>query len=312
VKRIFVYEFVTAQAAQEPGSWAVSLVEEGRAMLDAIVRDLKQIPDIEVQVVDDAFFPTSPNSDQESVLVIAPEFDGILENFAKKVIDSGRNLLGPMPEAISLTADKLRLQSHLHVRRIPTPECWEWGKEPSDLYPKVWKPRFGAGSQATFLVPSSVQEKEYREEIQRENAGEMIAQRYVPGQAASIAFLIGPQDIVPLQPAFQHLSTEGRFHYLGGSLPISKSDAQRIIQIAEPAIRSVPGLQGYVGVDVVLGDQDWVIEINPRLTTSYVGLRGLAKSNLAKIMLDLLDGYATPPIEWAEGRIAFASNGTIL
>ena len=49
----------------------------------------------------------------------------------------------------------------------------------------------------------------------------------------------------------------------------------------------MPGLSGYVGVDVVLGNdgRDWAIEINPRLTTSYVGLRALAGFNLAEAML---------------------------
>jgi predicted ATP-grasp superfamily ATP-dependent carboligase len=47
---------------------------------------------------------------------------------------------------------------------------------------------------------------------------------------------------------------------------------------------------GYLGVDLVLGPNastDKVIEINPRLTTSYVGLRAAIESdkNLAAAML---------------------------
>ena len=44
----------------------------------------------------------------------------------------------------------------------------------------------------------------------------------------------------------------------------------------------MPGLQGYVGVDLVLGEETcWLIEINPRPTTSYVGLRRVIDLNMA-------------------------------
>ena len=40
-----------------------------------------------------------------------------------------------------------------------------------------------------------------------------------------------------------------------------------------PRCIPVPGLKGYVGIDMVLSDDEcYVIEINPRLTTSYLGL----------------------------------------
>jgi predicted ATP-grasp superfamily ATP-dependent carboligase len=60
--------------------------------------------------------------------------------------------------------------------------------------------------------------------------------------------------------------------------------------LGDQAVRAILGLQGYVGVDLILGKGedgalDQVIEINPRVTTSYVGLRALAKTNLAKAMM---------------------------
>ena len=54
-------------------------------------------------------------------------------------------------------------------------------------------------------------------------------------------------------------------------------------------------LIGYVGVDLVLGvagdgGDDAVIEINPRLTTSYLALRRLLRTNLAAAMLAVARG----------------------
>jgi len=46
-------------------------------------------------------------------------------------------------------------------------------------------------------------------------------------------------------------------------------------------------LRGYVGVDLVLSaNAAFVVDINPRLTTSYVGLRKVAHFNLAEALLD--------------------------
>jgi predicted ATP-grasp superfamily ATP-dependent carboligase len=140
----------------------------------------------------------------------------------------------------------------------------------------------------------------------------MIAQAYVPGFAASVAFLIGPSQLLPLVPCQQLLSNDGRFHYRGGRLPIRPDLAERAVRIATAAVTGVPGLSGYVGVDVVLGEgRDWAIEINPRLTTSYVGLRALAKFNLAEAMLAAMTGDALPRLEWRQGEVEFTPDGRI-
>jgi predicted ATP-grasp superfamily ATP-dependent carboligase len=72
----------------------------------------------------------------------------------------------------------------------------------------------------------------------------------------------------------------------------------------------VPGLSGYFGVDLVLGEsadgsQDRVIEINPRLTTSYLGLRRLARFNLAQALLRLAQGERVTGLRWHPGPWSF-------
>jgi predicted ATP-grasp superfamily ATP-dependent carboligase len=71
---------------------------------------------------------------------------------------------------------------------------------------------------------------------------------------------------------------------------------------------------GYVGVDLVLGEaddgkDDVVIEVNPRLTTSYVGLRRLVCGNLAAAMLAAARGQPVA-LSFAAGRVVFDADGT--
>jgi hypothetical protein len=138
----------------------------------------------------------------------------------------------------------------------------------------------------------------------------VIAQSYIEGQPASIAFLVGVGQIVPLLPTYQRLSADGRFKYEGGELPVEPHHAEQAIELGRQAVACVPGLCGYVGVDLVLGERPAVIEINPRLTTSYVGLRAVARRNLAGLMLDVWSGRPVEP-EWRPGRVRWAASGVV-
>src|SRR2546426_28749 len=80
-------------------------------------------------------------------------------------------------------------------------------------------------------------------------------QPYCRGLPASVACLIGPTQVVPLLPAAQHLSTDGRCRYLGGSLPLPRALAERAVRLGLRVVQALAGLGGYVGVDLVLGDE---------------------------------------------------------
>jgi predicted ATP-grasp superfamily ATP-dependent carboligase len=179
----------------------------------------------------------------------------------------------------------------------------------------VCKPRHGAGSQATFLVRGASDLAACRARAAAEGyRGELVVQPFVPGLAASVALLGGPAGWFPLPAARQCLSEDGRFRYRGGGLPLPARLGARARRLAERAARAVPGLGGYVGVDLVLGEgdgaDDAVIEINPRLTTSYVGLRALARCNLAEALLEVAAGRA-PALRWGDWEVDFTAEGAV-
>jgi predicted ATP-grasp superfamily ATP-dependent carboligase len=112
------------------------------------------------------------------------------------------------------------------------------------------------------------------------------------------------------------LSDDGHFRYLGGSSPIEPALADRAQRLALAALACFPATRGYVGVDLILGQADdgsgdVVVEVNPRLTTSYVGLRRLLQTNLATAMLAAAAGRAVE-LRWARQRVEFTAEGQIL
>jgi predicted ATP-grasp superfamily ATP-dependent carboligase len=253
-------------------------------------------------------------------LIIAPEFDDLLATRCCWVEEVGGRLLGPSSAAVCLTADKLALGGHLLGQGIPTPPCRPWSPGdpvPADGYPAVWKPRYGAGSQATFRVRGPEELAACGAVARAEGAvGDGLLQPFVAGQPASVAFLMGPGRCVPLLPGAQHLSADGRFRYFGGSIPLPPKLAERAVRLARRAVWTVAGLRGYVGVDLVMGaptdgSQDAVIEINPRLTTSYVGLRALAVTNLADALLRISCGEEPPALLWKPGCVDFRADGSV-
>jgi predicted ATP-grasp superfamily ATP-dependent carboligase len=306
---VFVYEYLTATGVgRDPDSPEHGIYREGRAMRDAVIEDFRRIPGVNVAVFPDLPEPGGSNR----AVVIAPEFDGILADAALRIGSQGGALLGPSLQAIRLTSDKLALSEHWRQRGVPTPATTDREPTACEAFPVVWKPRFGAGSTDTYLIRD-------RFELARARAAcdsaRMILQEFVPGRAASVAFLCGPAGNVPLVPAFQLLSDDGRFKYRGGELPIPAELAERAVKLARRAVDCVPGLLGYVGVDLVLGDaadgsRDFAIEINPRLTTSYVGLRALAEFNLAEAMLRAASSEPVPPLRWKTGIVRFGPDGT--
>lgn len=238
-------------------------------------------------------------------LIVAPEFDAILLQRLEWVLEAGGRLLGPGPQAVRLTGDKWQMYQHWRQRGVPTPVTWLDDMTPPCPGPYVSKWREGAGSQ------------EMRLSADFEPRGErFLWQRFHPGLPASVTFLAGRNGrLLPLLPGEQRLAAGGRFGYAGGMMPLPTDLADRAIRLGRRALADIPDLLGWVGVDLVLdenGDEtnDVAIEVNARLTTSYLGLRALSRKNLITLMLALAQGEDVQPA-WKPGRVAFTPDGQV-
>lgn len=345
--RIFLYEFVTGGGYwtdPQGGPPRGSLLTEGRAMAHAIVADLAAIPEVHVVSTRDARLPqfhptgcevvTIGSMDEERytiarlskasdwTLLIAPETGGTLLEWTNRLAKSGIRLLSPPPKVVRIAADKQATADWLARQNVRAPRgsIVSPGDRADDgVECAVLKPIDGCGSQEIQLLRSRDGVEAAIASLERP----MRLEAFVPGLPASVAVLCGPREHVALPACEQRLSADGRFTYLGGRTPLPPNLDQRARHLALSASASLPAPIGYLGVDLVLGGQengsgDAVIEINPRLTTSYVGLRAACLDNLAAAMLAIASGqpahlrFKPEPLEFdADGSVRRAISGGV-
>lgn len=319
-RRIFISEYLTSGSWPEPEIEG-SLAKEGSEMVQGLIADFLKVPECEVVTTWDARLGNFPIRDNHLTvcvvrdrgefiatrelllqrathsLVIAPEFQGIL---AGEICNRpGIVALNCSREATELCADKLRLAEILlshGIRTIETApfEIRQFSEARLKWLPSVIKPRDGAGSQFTYGVGSNFDPAVVSALDDAANSGfEFIQQPYYRGRALSMAATVNPISgaVTALPLAEQLLSDDGRFHYLGSRIGDLRGTA--VEQSAERLIRQccaiIPGLSGYVGFDLIeLADNPKelvLVEINPRLTTSYLAYRQLTAASLASVLL---------------------------
>lgn len=262
--------------------------------------------------------------DSDAVWVIAPETNGELlkrallfrlVNDTEPPRSAPRRFLGASDRAIQLASDKLPLAVWLRERSIPTPETLPFNPadRQSEVHwsgPTIIKRRDGAGSQDMFLVRDGFDLWNARHELGRLHEPQtFIQQPFIAGKALSVVVLIAEDGSVleTFPVAEQHLSEDGHFKYRGGRIlaDISPDSVRAVQQLAEQACGAVPGLTGYIGCDIVLPDtrpaEPILIEINPRLTSSYLGYRQLTDDNIPARLLHA----NTPALRWKSKVVTF-------
>jgi len=339
VRTAFLYEFVTGGGCfhiPDAATRSSSLLREGAAMWRALVEDLAGIPDtrvittLDVRVARDvavdaevhavtgaieerALFDALAKATDLTVL-IAPEFDGHLCSRATRLERLGVRLASPSSDFIRATSDKCGLAELLRAANVAVPlgqRITPSESLPRDFpYPAVLKPNDGAGSMGLRLIadPESARAVPGVDVVCR-------LEKYVAGSPCSISFIGGGGEPLVLPPFQQSLSSDGRFTYQGGRRLMDSSLCQRAERLGRDALAALPCPRGYVGIDLILGGNsdgsaDYIIEVNPRLTTSYIGLRAISNTNLAEAMLATAFG-GTSHVSFSREPVDFRADGTL-
>jgi hypothetical protein len=155
-------------------------------------------------------------------------------------------------------------------------------------YPIVLKPAFGAGGRGIRFVRSPEElERFYEEPLSAGDNTTLYVQKYVRGVDASTSVLSNGDEARCLTVNEQIIGDERLgapepFGYCGNVVPLSKQKfADKIAEYSE-AICAEIRLVGSNGVDFVLSDKPYLMEVNPRFQNTIDCIEGLLKINLVE------------------------------
>ena len=321
--KLLIYEFITGGGLY---SWPAtprpsgSLLAEGAAMLDSLQEDCeRQGHDIHlfrdarlplpasmmerdgdrVTVVDSEKVEREAMRDlagrMDGVILIAPEVDGALRQRAEWVESAGGRLCSPSSACVALAADKRRCSQRLSDAGVATARCFD--SVAPGTGPWISKPHDGCGSLDIQVIDDPQQAHQH-------SLQGRCVEHPVWGWPVSVGALCGPAGVKLLSACEQHLNRS--LSYVGGATPLSLPGlASRAVQLAQAALdvlTSESPWTGFVGIDLVVsGEEAAVIEVNPRLTTSYVGLSQWYGGGLADAMLQIAQGAAPSDVTLPSG-----------
>jgi predicted ATP-grasp superfamily ATP-dependent carboligase len=337
--RILVHEHVSG------GGFAgrdvhTPMLREGLAMRDALIADLLATGQHDITVTVDPRFPLRARksvdvirmrtwgtskldaamASVDAVWLIAPETNCCLERLASRAESLPVALLGSPSAVIRRACDKRALAHHLRRHGIPHPatrviqHATDAAKRASALgYPVVVKPVRGAGCAGVSVAHNPLQ-LELAIAFARLIAprGPLLLQEYVAGLPASVSLLADGRRAMPLTINYQDIRRRAtHLTYRGGSTPLDHPRAICALEAAVRACESLPGLRGFIGVDLVLTNSEAVvIEVNPRLTTAYLGVRAAVAGNVAAMALDACRGNL-PGSVFPTHRVEFEQSGRV-
>lgn len=318
--KLLIYEYFAFGVEDQEG-----LKRAGFVMLDAVIKDFAQIPDLHIITLLDSSFHGSVSwtcSGQEvetrykkrekdwllqfqdtviecdMVLIIAPEMGDILAKLTRIAEHYGKTILGSSSQTLQLVSNKAKTLSLMKRKGLSVPQSEILktsfpGKIKARIvegfsFPLVIKPIYGTGGEGVWLIETELQLVNVLQSLPIMKKNLFLVQEYILGQAMSVSCFVLDGQVLPLSLNRQIISLQDELVFQGIIVPFEHPQAKDILNTAVSACESVQGLRGFVGVDIVVNSQGPVLmEINARITLSYVALRKVVSCNLAQDLLHL-------------------------
>lgn len=232
-------------------------------------------------------------------LVIAP--DHLLSRYTQ-ILEQHTHNLGCGFMTVALCASKVQTEKILRSHDIAVPQKVSSGKQ-------VIKPVKGCGARGVRVSEGSAGDGEFVQEyIEGEHFSVSLVASRVIGDAC-LYFTGNPPLVLAVNRQHIGHAPDGAIQYLGGETPVHPEREAEIIETAKKAI-VVLGGQGYLGVDVVVADKVYVVDVNPRITTSLVGIAACMKEEIAEILIDASKGGGTSQVHLT-GSVRFDTHGKV-
>jgi predicted ATP-grasp superfamily ATP-dependent carboligase len=246
-------------------------------------------------------------------LVIAPEIDHALLHITETLRGQGAHLINCSADFIAVASDKLATARILHAQSVHHPPTrrladidanWLNATRTSAAFgdaalPWVVKPSDGAGGDGQRLWDEQ-QLLRMQSQIAKQASGQsalkkMLVQPWLRGSSYSCSAIVDAEGACHWLPIVSQDFTKAEDltqppKYVGCSIAAAENRIEVPMDLLNATVTALGGgAHGWIGVDLLYcGESDkWcVIEVNPRCTTSMVGLAQAYSGNLMMEMLE--------------------------
>jgi len=341
--KLLVYEHITAGGYAGKGI-SPNTLSEGFGMLRTLISDFKTAGHFVTTFLDSRLIALSSSLDADEIItisskeelektltslsksvdavyIIAPESDQTLQRLVESIEEAGGVSLNCTATAIEKVSNKYTIYDELKRIGIRMPDtlmvdsCENTKKikqTVSELgFPLIFKPIDGIGCQGLSIVKNEHQITRAIDKLMEESLGRyFLAQKFINGTASSVSLISTGEKAFPLTLNEQIVTLSppnSNSAYTGGIVPLHHPLLEEALETAQRTVELFNGLRGYIGVDMVLtNDEPVVMEINPRLTTSYIGLRKVINVNLAQAIVNAVLKHELPENIQSSGYAFFS------
>jgi tyramine---L-glutamate ligase len=238
----------------------------------------------------------------DAAFIIAPENNNILQSIIEDFETMGLTTLNSGSKAVEEASKKENLPQRIKELGLNFPKTITFQVSTSENeiiqsiksslgFPVIIKSSTGTGCSGLSIARTEKKVAEAIKKIRKETLSDsFLAQEYVQGVDASVSLLCTGADVVPISLNSQDVTLSdptGSSSYNGGSVSYQHPRKEEAFNAAQKLILSFKKMKGYIGVDCVLTkDKAVIMEINPRITTSYIGLRKIVNVNLSQVIID--------------------------
>lgn len=314
--KIFVFEYASAGVLGE-----TPLMTEGYAMLKSICSSLSsaghevhtllcpKISKLGIRPPADKIETYSSMHDAKKILShvdacipIAP--DNLLYDLTK-MIEAKTSVIGCPSKSVLSCSNKdetYKIVSEISKYfEVPEYEVLPLKNDPvieycSEIgFPVVIKPVDGAGCEGISVlyskegIPAAV-----KKVSDVSMAKKLIAQKFCEGEHMSCSILCSTSRVLPLSINSQRIKISGNISYLGGISPYPCEHKDEIFEESKNMARKLE-LFGFVGIDfLVSGNKIYFMEINPRITTSFIALSNVIQ--MGELLVSCVEDDLPSPV----------------
>ena len=342
--KIIVYEHISGGGyAGKPIS--PSILSEGFGMLRTVVSDFESAghevtvlldhrlsnlnPPLNAHHIVPVFHPEEPKNlllslakINDAYHIIAPETEKTLQLLVETVERTSKISLNCESGTIQKVAEKNVFCEVLEKNDLATPKTIRFNFDDnlavvkctikSKLtYPLIFKPVDGTSCSALSIVKNERELDKAIDKLKAESANQhFIVQEFIKGEAVSVSLLCTKGKVFAISLNKQNIligTPDKVSSYEGGVVPFDHPAKQEAFRAAENVAECFPGLRGYVGVDLILSKgKAFVVDVNPRLTTSFVGLSRASKFNIAEEIINVFLKGLLPATNDINGFVCFS------